>query len=143
MILGAYTTLANPGQVDRSPYTIMSGNLTPTGYKFQFTRRYYASTVGDPSAPIQGHRIRVMWSNLTATELTAIRAAHLAAVMGYVKMTVPRLGLSHQGEEDTQYVTVDPEDDQLDVTWEQGWIDGEGPIVYQASASFLTQTYFE
>lgn len=144
MILGTYEELANPTQIQSSAFTVVAGNLVMGGVKMQPLLRYWGSDVFPAGQPIRGYRFRLTWTGLSQTEMTALYAAHQAAVLGYVKLSVKSLGVSFNGVADEYYVTVDAQSPALATNWQQGYADdGEGPVVYDAEAYFVGTTVWD
>lgn len=148
MRLGAYTTLPNPTGIELYAGRLMTANLTYGGFRAQNFARYYATANPNPGTSLPAFttltRIKLTWGNLSATEINALRAAFDAASIGYVRLQCPGLGLTYANTVDTAMVIVDSAADNLSIDMMQGYAaNGEGPLVYDAQASFLVQTWYE
>ena len=146
MILGTYTTLPNPVQIQSAPFSVVAGNVAMGGVKMQRLIRCWTTSVFPAGQPIRGYRFRLIWQGLAASDMDQLRLAHQAAVVSYVLLSAKDLGVSFNGVQDQYYVIVDPQNQRLNVTWEQGYAlyenTYEGPVVYNAEASFVGTTYW-
>ena len=146
MILGAYNTLPNPVQIQVAPFSVVAGNVAMGGVKMQRLIRCWTTSVFPANQTIRGYRFRLVWQDLAQSDMEQLRLAHQAAVVSYVLLSAKDLGVSFNGQADQYYVIVDPKNQNLNVTWQQGYAPYgstyEGPVVYNAEASFIGATYW-
>jgi hypothetical protein len=147
LILAGYT-IPNPTEMQRDMGRVAAANLTYGGLRVQLVTRYYASANPNPGtmppASIGLNRIVLTWANLSATELTALQNGFDAAAINYVLLQCPTIGVTYNNVADQVMVTVDPAAPTLGISATQGYAaNGEGPLVYDAQATFLVQTFYE
>jgi len=143
MILGVFS-LPNPSELNIVSGRVITANLTYGGFRTQVFKRYYASYGINPANSIPIQRIKLTWANLSMSEMATLRLAVSTANTNYVRLECPGLGISYGGDSDTAMVTVDPETDNMTSDSMQGFTDsGEGPLVYDAQATFIVQTWYE
>lgn len=127
---------------------VTSANQTYGGMRVQIITRYYASANPNPgttqAASIGINRLTLTWGGLSISELTALQNGFDAASTDYVLLECVGIGLSHNNVADRAMVTVDPASPALALQATQGYAaSGEGPLVYDAQATFLVQSFYE
>lgn len=143
MIIGSYTDVANPIEIQATPFSLVTGNLTATGVKMQKLLRCWGSTLSPAGQVIRCYRFRISWAGLSVSEYNRLMLAHQQAAFGYVRLNVKNLGVSFLSVSDQYYVIADPEAPQLLVSWQQGYVSGPdagNPIVYDVQALYLGAT---
>lgn len=147
MKLATYT-IPNPTEIGRDMGRVTAANLTYGGLRVQRITRVYASANPNPgttpAASIGMNRLTLTWGGLGASELTALQNGFDAASTDYVLLECPGVGLAYNNVADRAMVTVDPAAAPLAIEALQGYTEsGEGPLVYDAQATFLVQTFYE
>jgi hypothetical protein len=147
VILAGYT-IPNPTEIGRDMGRVAAANMTYGGLRLQWLVRYYASANPNPgttpAATIALNRITLTWGGLGASELAALQNGFDAASINYVLLQCPELGLTYNNVANQAMVTVDPASPGLAIAAQQGYTgSGEGPLVYDAQAAFLVQTFYE
>ena len=127
---------------------VTSANQTYGGMRVQIITRYYASTNPNPgttqAASIGINRLTLTWGGLSISELTALQNGFDAASTDYVLLECVGIGHSYNNVADRAMVTVDPASPTLAVETMQGYAEGESiPLVHDAQATFLVQTFYE
>lgn len=124
-------TLANPVEVLVDGTPLVALNIAYGGIRY-----YHHAT-----SPLQKHSIHtieVRWGALTSAELGEIRTRWKEACNAYVYLAMDGLLLSDASLSDTAPVMVAP-GTALDVAFLQAYNGaGTGPILYDASAIFIT-----
>ena len=129
----AALTMANPTSVDIDGVPLVAVNVTYSGPSALYLTHDTAFNRGI-------HVLSFVWENLNATELANIRVAWQLTAASYQTLVFDDIALAAiLAVTDETSVTVFP-DSGLDVEFMQGWdLVANGPVMYQASASFVTQ----
>lgn len=126
------TTLPNPTGVNSDSRTVSARNLALGGVI------NYDHSQNDARNIV--HTIQVQWAGITAAELASLRAEWVNACNDYVSMTIPGLQVRIGGSLVNTVDATALEDAGLDVAFDQAWDSaGNGPVLYGATATFITQ----